>query len=416
MSPRPGTASHETLELDQCAIRVKDGDSDAARALFNGLWPKCVQHGREYLRCTTDVRFDIDAAAEDIAAQTLEAAFKHIREYDPAKASVLTWVKMFVTNAACDFIRKACTRRERLASSGPEDDDEGDPMERLAACDPSDDDRLIQREAANEILDVLFRLKNAHYRDWLIVHSLLAMPYGAIAKFGGVSETAVRSTISRALAAFEQDFRAKLPHYQDADIDELARLLKDGVLSVTEEQINRLPAEAARAVRACARPRRGHTKETDMNSQIRIAISALVKAKPRRAARPMDVERFGRLLSAAGTALLGGAAQAESLGDRLARAAARGSADKLARALGIDIHRLNALFNNAVPEELAGKPAFVAALAKALGVTQATVRSLLATARPPAIAGVIRSSSPRRAAALRRVLAITAGYGHARPR
>lgn len=134
------------------------------------------------------IRFHVASPddAEDLTAETFLKAFRSAARFDPARASVRTWVLAIARNAVRDY-RRRLRRHLPLAS-----------LRDLASAHPSPEERLLWEEQVGRVLAALERLPE---RD----REIVGLRYGsdlkpaAIAAALGIRETAARTRLWRAL-------------------------------------------------------------------------------------------------------------------------------------------------------------------------------------------------------------------------
>jgi RNA polymerase sigma-70 factor (ECF subfamily) len=143
------------------------------------------------------IRFHVTSPdeAEDLAAETFLRAFRGAARFDPARASVKTWILSIARNAVRDHRRRARVRRH-LPLAGLRD---------LASDHPSPEERLLWQEQVGRLLAAMQRLPE---RD----REILGLRYGSelepagIAATLGIRDAAARTRLWRAL----QRLRAEL--------------------------------------------------------------------------------------------------------------------------------------------------------------------------------------------------------------
>jgi RNA polymerase sigma-70 factor, ECF subfamily len=127
------------------------------------------------------------AAAEDLAAETFEKAFRTWRRYDPRRSSPRTWLCKIAHNVAIDWFRAEARRRRRedtYAQGQDLVDELGDgltgPMEQaLRELSPAE-------------------------REVVALRVLLELDGPSAARVLGISQTACSTRLSRALKRLEE--------------------------------------------------------------------------------------------------------------------------------------------------------------------------------------------------------------------
>jgi RNA polymerase sigma-70 factor (ECF subfamily) len=82
---------------DALVAGMASGDTEAARALVR-------RHQRRVVGLAVTIVGDLDAA-EDVAQEAFLRVWKHAANYDPRRASVVTWLMTITRNSAIDAIR-----------------------------------------------------------------------------------------------------------------------------------------------------------------------------------------------------------------------------------------------------------------------------------------------------------------------
>ena len=127
------------------------------------------------------------AAAEDLAAETFEKAFRSWRRFDPRRAAPRTWLCSIARGVAVDWFR-AETRRRRREDAYARD---------LDAAQPLGDGLPGPLEAA------LRQLSPAE-REVIALRILLELDGPSAARVLGISRTACSTRLSRALKRLEE--------------------------------------------------------------------------------------------------------------------------------------------------------------------------------------------------------------------
>jgi RNA polymerase sigma-70 factor (ECF subfamily) len=136
------------------------------------------------------IRFHVSSAdtAEDVTAETFLKATRSIAQFDPAKGSARAWIFRIAENTLRDHLRRS-RLRQYIPLSGLRD---------LAIDAPSPEERLLWEEQVARLLEAVASLGD---RD----RDLVSLRYGselgsaAIAEIRGMTESAVRKGLSRAL-------------------------------------------------------------------------------------------------------------------------------------------------------------------------------------------------------------------------
>lgn len=130
------------------------------------------------------------AAAEDLAAETMERALRAYPRYDPARAKPRAWLLVIARSAMLDHFRRE-QRRLRYE---------------LAAVDVTDrsDGPGISNDLSAAIEAGLHRL-SAGDREVIALRVILDLDARAAAHLLGISESACTTRLSRALARLQQE-------------------------------------------------------------------------------------------------------------------------------------------------------------------------------------------------------------------
>lgn len=129
-------------ELEPLMRKVALGDRDAFAAVFDAL------SGAVYgvaLRVARD-----PALAEEIAQETFLDVWRRATRYDPARASVRTWVTTIAHRRAVDVVRSSEAARRRDAQSIPEVVSHEEAAEKLIA----DEEQSQVRDCMDTLTDI----------------------------------------------------------------------------------------------------------------------------------------------------------------------------------------------------------------------------------------------------------------------
>ncbi len=162
----------------ELAALARLGDREAFGELYDRLAPLLLGVALRFLREAPE--------ASDLVHDVFLEAWLHVREYDPARASVRTWLLLRLRSRALDRLGRAeAIRTEPLGASGA--------AGRIASREPSVVDALAVRGA---LLSVPPDVRDALERTYVLGHSARE-----IAEELGVPVGTVKSRISRGLAA-----------------------------------------------------------------------------------------------------------------------------------------------------------------------------------------------------------------------
>ena len=181
MTIRPSRAVQEgvnaaSTSLDApAALGVRSGFADVVAEQLDAVYG--------YLVYLTGDR----SAAEDLAAETFEKAFRTWRRYDPRRSSARTWLCKIARNVAIDWFRAESRRRRRE-----------DTYMREQAADVDFGDAL-----PGPLEEALRELSPAE-REVVALRVLLDLDGPSAARVLGISQTACSTRLSRALKRLEE--------------------------------------------------------------------------------------------------------------------------------------------------------------------------------------------------------------------
>ncbi len=130
------------------------------------------------------------AAAEDLAADTFEKAFRSWRRFDPRRGAPRTWLCRIAHSVAVDWFR-AEARRQRREETYSRD---GELLEESVFADG----------LSPELDRALHRLTPAE-REVVALRVLLELDGPSAARVLGISQTACSTRLSRALQRLEEE-------------------------------------------------------------------------------------------------------------------------------------------------------------------------------------------------------------------
>ena len=127
------------------------------------------------------------SAAEDLAAETFEKAFRTWRRFDPRRSSPRTWLCRIAHNVAIDWFRAEARRRRR------------------------EEAYMRDRELVDELgeglppeLEAALRELSPAEREVVALRVLLELDGPTAARILGISQTACSTRLSRALKRLEE--------------------------------------------------------------------------------------------------------------------------------------------------------------------------------------------------------------------
>jgi RNA polymerase sigma-70 factor (ECF subfamily) len=173
------------------AKRLLEGDEQAFREVFDGLFPKLYRFA--LVRLNGDKE---DAA--DVVQQAFCNAFEHLESYR-AEASLYGWLCQICRNLITDLLR----RRQRQPTVWLEDDTviEG-ILDTLAAPEPERPDRQAARMDIIRLIQALLDRLPGQYGDVLEWKYVDGLSVKEIATRLAVGPKAAESQLTRARAAF----------------------------------------------------------------------------------------------------------------------------------------------------------------------------------------------------------------------
>jgi RNA polymerase sigma factor (sigma-70 family) len=127
------------------------------------------------------------AAAEDLAAETFEKAFRTWRRFDPRRGSPRTWLCQIARTTALDWFRAEARRKRREETYSRELDDAAELVDGL----PGPLEQAVRELAPAE-------------REVVALRVLLELDGPSAARVLGISQTACSTRLSRALKKLEE--------------------------------------------------------------------------------------------------------------------------------------------------------------------------------------------------------------------
>ncbi|HZT54023.1 MAG TPA: sigma-70 family RNA polymerase sigma factor [Gaiellaceae bacterium] len=130
------------------------------------------------------------AAAEDLAAETFEKAFRSWRRFDPRRGAPRTWLCRIAHSAAVDWFRAEARRRRREDSY---------------SLDAELVVESVFADGLSPALEHALRTLTPAEREVVALRILLELDGPATARVLGISPTAVSTRLSRALKRLEEE-------------------------------------------------------------------------------------------------------------------------------------------------------------------------------------------------------------------
>jgi len=132
------------------------------------------------------------SAAEDLAAETFEKAFRTWRRFDPRRGTPRTWLCRIARTAAIDWFRAEARRRRR---------------EETYARDVATQVEDVFGDGLPEPLEHALRELSPAEREVVALRVLLELDGPSAARVLGISRTACSTRLSRALQRLEERMR-----------------------------------------------------------------------------------------------------------------------------------------------------------------------------------------------------------------
>ena len=129
-------------------------------------------------------------AAEDLAAETFEKAFRSWRRFDPRRGAPRTWLCKIAHSAAVDWFRAEARRRRR---------------EESYARDAAEAEEAAFAEGLSPALERALRALSPGEREVVALRVLLELDGPSAARVLGISQTACSTRLSRALHRLEEE-------------------------------------------------------------------------------------------------------------------------------------------------------------------------------------------------------------------
>ena len=127
------------------------------------------------------------AAAEDLAAETFEKAFRTWRRFDPRRGSPRTWLCQIARTTALDWFRAEARRKRREETYSRDLEDAAELIDGL----PGPLEQAVRELAPAE-------------REVVALRVLLELDGPSAARVLGISQTACSTRLSRALKKLEE--------------------------------------------------------------------------------------------------------------------------------------------------------------------------------------------------------------------
>jgi len=129
------------------------------------------------------------SAAEDLAAETFEKAFRMWRRFDPRRGTPRTWLCRIARSVAIDWFRAESRRKKR---------------EETYARDLAETEDAAFGDGLPEQLELALRELSPAEREVVALRVLLELDGPSAARVLGISQTACSTRLSRALQRLEE--------------------------------------------------------------------------------------------------------------------------------------------------------------------------------------------------------------------
>jgi RNA polymerase sigma-70 factor, ECF subfamily len=129
------------------------------------------------------------SAAEDLAAETFEKAFRSWRRFDPRRGAPRTWLCRIAHSVAVDWFRAEARRRRREDSY---------------SRDAAGVEEAAFAEGLSPALETALRALSPAEREVVALRVLLELDGPSAARVLGISQTACSTRLSRALRRLEE--------------------------------------------------------------------------------------------------------------------------------------------------------------------------------------------------------------------
>ena len=178
---RPGAVSEDVNAL-QASVEVP---ATLGVPAFADVVAEHLDAVYRYLVYLTGAR----AAAEDLAAETFEKAFRSWRRFDPRRGAPRTWLCRIAHSAAVDWFRAEARRRRR---------------EDTYVRGAGEAQEAAFAEGLSPALEAALRALSPAEREVVALRVLLELDGPSAARVLGISRTACSTRLSRALKRLEE--------------------------------------------------------------------------------------------------------------------------------------------------------------------------------------------------------------------
>jgi RNA polymerase sigma factor (sigma-70 family) len=172
----PGDWIDKTI-LEGCANNDRRAQEQLYKQFYGPMMALCIRYTRN------------EEDAIEVLHNGFLKVFKHIQTYDPAKASLYTWIKTIMVNSAIDFIRSMQKFKNNV--------------ELKEVGDISMDNEAIQRMSAVELLDLVRKLPQAT-RTVFNLYVVEGYNHREIAEILGISDGTSKWHLSEARRQLQQ--------------------------------------------------------------------------------------------------------------------------------------------------------------------------------------------------------------------
>ncbi|HEY8518021.1 MAG TPA: sigma-70 family RNA polymerase sigma factor [Candidatus Binatia bacterium] len=180
-------------------LRVKDGDREAFRALFEKYSASVARFAAGFVGAT--------ARAEELAQDVFLQVYRTRERYEP-RAKFSTWLYTIAHNLCLNEVRRH-DYRSRVDAVGPSDDESEAPWDPRDPAPAEGESYAAHRELEGRLAELIAELPEAQ-RTALILSRVEELRYQQIGEILSVSEQAVKSLIFRATQRLKMGLRGYL--------------------------------------------------------------------------------------------------------------------------------------------------------------------------------------------------------------
>jgi RNA polymerase sigma-70 factor (ECF subfamily) len=176
-------------------VAAKNGNEQALEILFKRHQRRVLAIVRRYVRIRED--------AEDIAQQTFQKAYIHLREFQ-GESSFSTWLTRIAINEALMFLRRVGAKRE-VSIDSIDGADRGPASLEISDSDANPETRYSQREDVQVLSKALGNLRPG-LRSAISLCELAEFSTSETARRMGLSVGTVKARVFRGKRQLRQEF------------------------------------------------------------------------------------------------------------------------------------------------------------------------------------------------------------------